>query len=68
MAWSGRYGQVRHPRWGVIVAIFSTRKIKEGEELLCNYGYSPGMKTKQSSQCETPTFTLNLYVDFETST
>ena len=41
MAWSGRYGQVRHPRWGVIVAIFSTRKMKEGEELLCNYGYNP---------------------------
>ena len=34
-----RYRKVRHPRWGTIVAIFSTRKIMEGEELLCNYGY-----------------------------
>lgn len=36
-----RYGQIRHPRWGLIVAIFSTRKINKGEELLCNYGYNP---------------------------
>jgi hypothetical protein len=35
-----RFRQVRHPRWGSIVAIFSNRKIMEGEELLCNYGYN----------------------------
>ena len=34
-----RYRRMQHPRWGEIVAIFSSRDIRAGEELLCNYGY-----------------------------
>ena len=34
-----RYRRMQHPRWGEIMGIFSSRDIKAGEELLCNYGY-----------------------------
>ena len=32
---------MQHPRWGEIVGIFSSRALAAGEELLCNYGYTP---------------------------
>ena len=40
-----RYQEVQHPRWGTIVGVVTIRRIKKGEEILCNYGYKIDKQT-----------------------
>ena len=39
---NSRFVGVIHPRYGPIVAVLSTNKIKKGEEVLSSYGYEEG--------------------------
>ena len=36
---NAKYISMIHPRFGPIVSVVSTKKIKKGEEILCSYGY-----------------------------
>ena len=36
---NAKFDHVTHPRFGAIRSIVATRKIKIGEEILCNYDY-----------------------------
>ena len=38
---NAKYVSVIHPRHGPINAVVSTKNIRKGDEILCNYGYSP---------------------------
>ena len=39
---SSKYGIAYHPRFGLVRAIFATRYINKGEEVLVNYQYRTG--------------------------
>ena len=40
---NARYGMAYHPRYGKVRAVYATRYITKGEEILVNYGYKRGV-------------------------
>jgi histone-lysine N-methyltransferase SETD7 len=41
---NSRYGMAYHPRYGSIRAVYATRHITRGEEILVNYGFKQGLE------------------------
>ena len=35
------YIEIEHPRWGLIIALLTTRDVKKEEEIFANYDYDP---------------------------